>query len=92
MISNKIQTYSIGDTSKMTGATQKQIRNWEARRYIPKADRIVSGDRAYRRFSLKQIELISNIKGFLDEGYTLPAAAEKAAVENKKSKEESKNA
>ena len=38
---------------------------------IPKADRVQYGDRAYRRFSLKQVELISKIKDLLDEGYTL---------------------
>ena len=75
------QTYSIGDVSKMTGATQKQIRNWEARGHIPKADRVQYGDRAYRRFNLKQVELISKIKVLLDKGYTLPAAAEKAVGE-----------
>ena len=76
------QTYSIGNVAKMTGATKKQIRNWEAKGYIPKADRIACGDRAYRRFSLKQVELISKIKDYLDEGYALPAAAEKAAGKN----------
>ena len=30
-------TFSIGDTAKMTGATQKQIRHWEAKGYIPEA-------------------------------------------------------
>ena len=84
--------YSIGDTSKMTGATKKQIRRWEAKGYIPKADRVQYGDRAYRRFSLKQVELISRIKNLLDEGYTLPAAAEKAASEKKKSQEDLINA
>jgi len=74
--------YSIGDTAKMTGATQKQIRNWEAKGYIPTADRVVSGDRAYRRFSLKQVEMITRIKDFLDEGYTLSVAAEKAKTSN----------
>ena len=77
MISNKVQTYSIGDTAKMTGATQKQIRHWEDRGYIPKADRVVSGDRAYRRFTLGQVETISKIKEFLDEGFTLLATAQK---------------
>ena len=74
----KTPTYSIGDTSKMTGASQKQIRNWEAKGYIPTADRVVSGERAYRRFNLNQVELISRIKHLLDEGYALPAAAKKA--------------
>ena len=81
--------FSIGDTAKMTGATQKQIRNWEAKGYIPKADRIVCGDRAYRRFSSKQVEMISRIKDFLDEGYTLSAAAVKAKTSNLKQRKES---
>jgi DNA-binding transcriptional MerR regulator len=75
----KHPTYSIGDASKLTGASQKQIRRWEAKGYIPKTARIVYGDVAYRRFSLKQVERIARIKDFLDEGYSLAAAAEKAA-------------
>lgn len=71
-------TFSIGDTAKMTGATQKQIRNWEANGYIPLADRVVCGERAYRRFTLGQVETIHKIKDYLDEGYTLSAAAQKA--------------
>jgi DNA-binding transcriptional MerR regulator len=78
MIANKLQTYSIGDTAKITGATQKQIRHWEIKGYIPTADRVVCGERAYRRFTLEQVELISKIKAFLDEGYNLSAAAKKA--------------
>ena len=89
MISNKVQTYSIGDTAKISRASKKQIRNWEDRGYIPKAERVVSGNRAYRRFSLKQVELISRIKDLLDEGYTLPAAAEKAKTSNLNQRKES---
>jgi DNA-binding transcriptional MerR regulator len=75
----KNPTYSIGNASKLTGASQKQIRRWEAKGYIPEAARIVYGDVAYRRFSLKHVERISRIKELLDKGYTLPAAADKAA-------------
>ena len=77
------QTYSIGDTARLSGASMKQIRNWEVKGFIPTADRITSGDRSYRRFNLKQVELITRIKHLLDEGYTLPAAAEKATGEMK---------
>jgi hypothetical protein len=35
-------TFSIGDTSKLTGVSKKQIRNWEAKGYIPEAERVVS--------------------------------------------------
>lgn len=75
------QTYSIGNVAKMTGATKKQIRNWEASGHIPKAARVQYGDRAYRRFSLKQVEMISKIRELCEEGYTLSAAAEKAKNE-----------
>ena len=71
-------TFSIGDTASMTGVTQKQIRNWEARGYIPEAGRVVSGVRAYRRFTMGQVEIIRRIKAYLDEGYTLSAAAQRA--------------
>ena len=71
-------TFSIGDTAKMTGATQKQIRHWEAKGYISEAGRVLSGVRAYRRFTLGQVETISKIKVFLDEGFTLLAASQKA--------------
>ena len=83
MRKQQAQNYSIGNVATMTGASIKQIRNWEARGYIPDADRIQYGDRAYRRFSLKQVELISKIKDLRDDGYTLPAAADKAAGGNK---------
>ena len=75
-------TFSIGDTSSMTGVSQRQIRNWEARGYIPEAGRVVSGVRAYRRFTLDQVEIIQKIKGYLDEGYTLHTAAAKANASN----------
>lgn len=78
----KHPTYSIGDASRLTGASQKQIRRWEAKGYIPKAERIVYGDVAYRRFSLKRVERIARIKEFLEKGYTLAAAAEKAKNSN----------
>ncbi len=88
----KHPTYSIGNVATITGATKKQIRRWEAKAkgYIPKADRIVYGDRAYRRFSLNQVELISKIKELRDEGYTLSAAAEKAKTDNLQHRKESR--
>ena len=78
MINASKKTFSIGDTAKMTGATQKQIRNWEVNGYIPIAERVVSGVRAYRRFNNEQVQTIGKIKDYLDEGFTLLAAAQKA--------------
>ncbi len=71
------QTFSIGDTAKMTGATQKQIRHWEASGFIPLAERLVCGERAFRRFTMDEVETIRKIKDYLDEGFTLLAATQK---------------
>ncbi|MEI6258306.1 MAG: MerR family transcriptional regulator [Deltaproteobacteria bacterium] len=75
-------TFSIGDASKISGVPQKQIRNWEEKGYIPKAERLVSGVRAYRRFSPSQVKNLHKIKEFLDEGFTLSSAVNKTAGKN----------
>ena len=51
MTSSKQETFSIGDTARMTGVSQKQLRHWEARGYISAPMRIVCGQRAYRYFN-----------------------------------------
>jgi len=71
-------TYSTGETSNLTGASQKQIIYWEKKGFIPKVERNICGDIAYRRFTPSQVELIRAIKGFLDQGYILARAAELA--------------
>jgi DNA-binding transcriptional MerR regulator len=74
----KFNTFSIGDTSAMTGVSQKRIRHWESRGFIPVAARSICGDRAYRRFTQQQVDVIKKIKEYLDQGYSLAAAANKA--------------
>lgn len=69
------KTFSIGDTAKLCGVSQKQLRNWEARGYIPAATRVVCGERAYRHFTEKQVSQIKAIKKLMDEGYALPHAS-----------------
>jgi DNA-binding transcriptional MerR regulator len=71
----KHETFSIGDTARITGVSQKQLRNWEARSYIPAPMRVVCGQRAYRHFTKKQVELIQAVKRLMDEGYALPHAS-----------------
>ena len=71
------QTYSIGDASRITGVSQRKLRSWEGK-HIPKPERIVCGDRAYRRYTQTQINFISRIKEYQDQGFTLSAAAKKA--------------
>ena len=77
---SKDKTYSIGDASRITGVSQRKLRSWEGK-YIPKPDRSVCGERAYRRYTQAQINLISKIKEYQDQGFTLSAAAKKATDE-----------
>lgn len=79
-------TYSIGQTSAMTGISQRQLRDWEGK-YIPEPNRISVGDRLYRRYTLEDIRLLKQIQENLEKGFTLSAAAKKAA-ENDISQEE----
>ena len=72
------KTYSIGDTARITGVSQKQLRNWEARGYITPPIRIVCGQRAYRHYTEKQVKQIQAMKKLMDEGYTLPFASRMA--------------
>jgi len=78
------KTYSIGDASRITGVSQKKLRSWEAK-CIPEPERIVCGDRAYRRYTQEQIDLITRIKEYQDAGFTLSVAAQKAREEINKS-------
>ena len=77
MQSSKDKTYSIGDTSRITGVSQRRLRSLEGK-YIPEPERIVCGERAYRRYTQAQINLITRIKKYQDQGFTLKAAAQKA--------------
>jgi DNA-binding transcriptional MerR regulator len=72
------KTYSIGDTAKLAGVSQKQLRNWEARGYITPPMRVVCGQRAYRYFTKKQVETIKAMKKLMVEGYALPYASRMA--------------
>ena len=80
MQNRKVTTFSIGDASRMTGVSQKKLRSWEGK-CIPEPERIVCGDRAYRRYTQEQIDLISKIKEYQNAGFTLSAAAQKTREE-----------
>ena len=71
------KTYSIGDASRITDVSQRKLRSWEGI-YIPEPERIVCGERAYRRYTQAQINLIARIKQYQDQGFTLSAAAQRA--------------
>ncbi|WP_313631095.1 MerR family transcriptional regulator [Enterococcus devriesei] len=64
----------ISELSKVTGVSPRQIRYWEQKGYIHSTGE-KSGN---RKFKLPMVVKVEMIKHFLDEGYTLTAAVEKA--------------
>ena len=81
MKNTKEKIFSIGEAARTCGVTTKQIRHWEEKGYIPKPQRVVCGERSYRKYGVDDLEIIKNIKAYLDSGYTLPVAAKKAATD-----------
>ena len=91
MESMQQKTYSIGEAARICGVTEKQIRHWEERELIPAPQRVICGKRSYRQFTEEGFKLIRRIREYLDEGYTLPVAANKAAAETKNRTEDKNN-
>jgi DNA-binding transcriptional MerR regulator len=81
------KSLSIGDTARITGITEKQLRNWEQRGYITGIQRVICGERAFRFYTEEQIDRITAMKTLLDQGYTLPVASVKALQNSIKEEE-----
>lgn len=65
----------IGDVSKMTGVSTRQLRYWEQKGYIKP---INENEGSARKYGLGAMYKIFAIKQFLDEGFTLAKSVEKA--------------
>ncbi len=72
---------SIGDTSRITGVTEKQLRYWESKNILTDIDRVLCGARSYRRYNHDQVKFIKKVKERLDMGFTLEASA-RLAIED----------
>ena len=81
MTTSTMNYYGLSEAARLCGVKPKQLLYWEEKNYIPAPDRIELGEVAHRQFSDKDLRLIRAIKGLLDEGFTLPTAAEKAAAQ-----------
>jgi len=84
MTDYKSKKFSIGQAAALCGITVKQLRNWEDRNYIPTATRIICGQRAFRYFSESDLGIVRKIKQYLDEGYQLSVASQKARTKEDK--------
>lgn len=66
--------FGISQISQMIDVSPRQLRYWEKRGYIRS---LAQKDGQTRQYSAKAAVRIMGIKHFLDEGYTLAAAADK---------------
>ena len=66
---------SIGTAATASNTTVKMLRYWEEKGYIT-PERVYSGSRGYRYYSHDDVQKITRIKDYIDQGYTLQAAAQ----------------
>ena len=66
---------SIGTAAEASNTTVKMLRYWETKGYIT-PERVYSGSRGYRFYSHDDVHKIIRIKQYIDQGYTLQAAAQ----------------
>lgn len=66
--------FGISQISQMLNVSPRQLRYWEKRGYIRS---LAQKDGQTRQYNAKAVVRIVGIKHFLDEGYTLAAAADK---------------
>lgn len=70
--------FKIGEVSKMVNVSTRQLRYWEQKGYI---ESIRDDNSSSRVFNMENLNRVSLMKYYLDEGYTLNGAY-KAANEN----------
>ncbi|MFD1124457.1 MerR family transcriptional regulator [Lentilactobacillus raoultii] len=68
----------IGDVESATGISQTKLRYWERKGYIKSAQ----GKGQNRKFTYSTLMKVYQMKMYLDQGYTLAVAAEKAESKN----------
>jgi len=68
---------SIGTAAEISNTTVKMLRYWEEKGHIS-PERIYSGSRGYRYYSHDDLQKITRIKNYIDQGFTLQAAVQMA--------------
>ena len=77
---NTDKPVSIGTAAEITNTTVKMLRYWEEKGYIT-PERVYSGSRGFRWYYPEDLEKITKIKNYIDQGYTLQTAAQLADAE-----------
>jgi DNA-binding transcriptional MerR regulator len=71
-------TVSISDASKETDFSERQLRSFESRGYIETPFKVRCGSIQYRRYTPSHIQAIKIFKKYIDQGYKLAFASQKA--------------
>jgi DNA-binding transcriptional MerR regulator len=77
---NTDKPVSIGGAAEVSNTTVKMLRYWEEKGHIS-PERVYSGSRGFRWYSPADLQKITRIKNYIDQGYTLQAAARMADEE-----------
>ncbi len=75
------KNFLIGEAAKLCSVSVKQIRNWQELGHLKDGPRIICGERSYRQFDEDDLTMIRRIKDYLNQGFTLKAASQKASNE-----------
>jgi len=72
------ETFSISQVSERTGVTENRIRDWHEKGFLPEIQQISVGSRLHRRFTERDIQMITKINEYQIQGFILKVAVEKA--------------
>ena len=78
MLMDELQL-SISEVSQLTKVSARQLRYWEKQGYIKNAN-----DGKTRKYTLSTLLKVFHVKRFLNQGYTLKTAVQKAELEKNK--------
>ena len=85
---NTDKPVSIGTAAEISNTTVKMLRYWEEKGYIT-PERVYSVSRGYRYYSHDDVQKITRIKNYIDQGYTLKASARMADEKQSNNQSES---
>ncbi len=72
---------SSSEVTRKLNISLRQLYYWELKGII-KPRMVTMGSREFKRYSNNDLEVLSQIKDFLDDGYTLNSAVQRAQTEH----------
>jgi DNA-binding transcriptional MerR regulator len=73
--------FSSSQVTRKLDISLRQLYYWELKGIV-KPKMITMGSREFKRYSVSDFEVLKRIKDYLDQGYTLNSAFQRAKTEN----------